>query len=91
MYRCPTHTPRNFAHALVDARARAQNYEAVDGECKPYGVCETCSPGPGGAAGPPVKNCTKVHNRHPLHRTTPRGSLPGRDYRAHHPGHDHGS
>jgi hypothetical protein len=66
-------TPRNFAHALVDARARAQNYEAVDGECKPYGVCETCSPGPGGAAGPPVKNCTKVHNRHPLHRTTPRG------------------
>ena len=22
-----------------------QNYEAVDGECKPFGICETCSPG----------------------------------------------
>ena len=22
-----------------------QNYEARDGECKPLGVCETCSPG----------------------------------------------
>jgi len=22
-----------------------QNYEAIDGECQPYGVCETCSPG----------------------------------------------
>ena len=22
-----------------------QNYEAVDGECSPYGVCETCTPG----------------------------------------------
>ena len=22
-----------------------QNYEAVDGECKPYGICETCTPG----------------------------------------------
>jgi cathepsin X len=22
-----------------------QNYEAVNGECKPYGVCETCEPG----------------------------------------------
>ena len=22
-----------------------QNYEAVDQECKPYGVCETCNPG----------------------------------------------
>lgn len=22
-----------------------QNYEAIDRECKPYGICETCSPG----------------------------------------------
>jgi cathepsin X len=22
-----------------------QNYEAVDGVCKPYGICENCEPG----------------------------------------------
>ena len=22
-----------------------QNYEAIDQECQPYGVCETCNPG----------------------------------------------
>ena len=22
-----------------------QNYEAVDQECKPFGICETCNPG----------------------------------------------
>ncbi|QDZ23427.1 papain cysteine proteinase [Chloropicon primus] len=40
-----------------------QNYEAVDGECHPYGICETCDPGappkpflPGTCT--PVKNYT---------------------------------
>jgi len=37
-----------------------QNYEATDDQpCKPYGVCETCSPGAGGAAGG-ASNCTQV-------------------------------
>lgn len=41
-----------------------QNYEAVNGKCEPFGVCETCTPGknpdpllPGACS--PVKNYTK--------------------------------
>jgi cathepsin X len=30
-------------HGIPDETC--QNYEAVDGECAPYGVCETCEPG----------------------------------------------
>lgn len=30
-------------HGLPDETC--QNYEAIDGVCKPYGVCETCDPG----------------------------------------------
>lgn len=30
-------------HGIPDETC--QNYEAVDGECSPYGVCETCDPG----------------------------------------------
>ncbi len=33
-----------------------QNYEAVDGECKPYGICETCSP----STDKSKPNCTAV-------------------------------
>eukprot|EP00850_Spirogloea_muscicola_P010065 SM000058S18495 [mRNA] locus=s58:238036:242651:+ [translate_table: standard] len=35
--------PYMAAHGLPDETC--QNYEAVDGECAPYGICETCSPG----------------------------------------------
>jgi len=49
-------------HGIPDETC--QNYEAIDGECKPYGVCETCSPGPDmkhflpGTCSP-IKNYTK--------------------------------
>ncbi|GAQ86878.1 Cysteine proteinases superfamily protein [Klebsormidium nitens] len=49
-------------HGLPDETC--QNYEAIDGVCRPYGVCETCDPGnppasflPGTCA--PVVNYTK--------------------------------
>eukprot|EP00937_MAST-01D_sp_MAST-1D-sp2_P006323 g6323.t1 len=42
-------------HGIPDETC--QNYEAIDGECKPYGVCETCSPSSDGS-----KNCTQVKN-----------------------------
>lgn len=49
-------------HGLPDETC--QNYEAIDGVCKPYGVCETCDSGespasflPGTCA--PVVNYTK--------------------------------
>ena len=34
-----------------------QNYEAIDGQCQPYGVCENCSPGQGCT---PVTNYSRV-------------------------------
>lgn len=42
-------------HGIPDETC--QNYEAVDGECQPYGICETCSPSTDGSA-----NCTAVKN-----------------------------
>eukprot|EP00898_Chlorokybus_atmophyticus_P007205 jgi/Chlat1/7486/Chrsp60S06999 len=38
-----------------------QNYEAVDGECRPYGVCENCAPGEPPAPFLPG-SCTAVKN-----------------------------
>lgn len=38
-------------HGLPDETC--QNYEAIDGQCAPTGVCETCSPGAG---------CSKVES-----------------------------
>jgi len=40
-------------HGIPDETC--QNYEAVDGECQPYGICENCSPSTDGSA-----NCTAV-------------------------------
>ena len=38
-----------------------QNYEATnDISCEPTGICETCTPGPGGPGTP--GNCTKIEN-----------------------------
>jgi cathepsin X len=40
-------------HGIPDETC--QNYEAIDGECKPYGICETCQPSKDGS-----KNCTAI-------------------------------
>jgi hypothetical protein len=40
-----------------------QNYEAEDGECKPFGVCETCSPGLPPNVSPPPTSCWTARNQ----------------------------
>jgi len=44
-----------------------QNYEAVDGQCVPTGVCETCG-----------SNCTAV-DKYPLYKVSQYGSVSGAD------------
>jgi cathepsin X len=41
-------------HGIPDETC--QNYEAVDGECQPYGICENCSP----SSDKSTPNCTAV-------------------------------
>eukprot|EP00462_Mataza_sp_D1_P024172 CAMPEP_0175144220 /NCGR_PEP_ID=MMETSP0087-20121206/13988_1 /TAXON_ID=136419 /ORGANISM="Unknown Unknown, Strain D1" /LENGTH=580 /DNA_ID=CAMNT_0016428619 /DNA_START=8 /DNA_END=1750 /DNA_ORIENTATION=- len=46
-----------------------QNYEAVDGTCKPLGTCETCSPGAG----------CKAISTYPLYKVSAFGGVSGAD------------